>query len=42
MQSKLKQMFAKQADPYAGADLELTRRLGSWFWMVNSLLAVVL
>jgi diguanylate cyclase (GGDEF)-like protein len=35
-------MFAKQADPYAGADLELTRRLGSWFWMVNSLLAVAL
>ena len=35
-------MFAKQADPYAGADLELTRRLGSWFWMVNSLLTIVL
>jgi diguanylate cyclase (GGDEF)-like protein len=42
MRRTLKRMFAKQADPYAGADLELTRRLGSWFWMVNSLLAVVL
>jgi diguanylate cyclase (GGDEF)-like protein len=42
MSSALKKMFAKEADPYAGADLDLTRRLGSWFWMVNSLLAVVL
>jgi diguanylate cyclase (GGDEF)-like protein len=42
MWGAVKQMFAKQADPYAGADLELTRRLGSWFWMVNSLLAVLL
>ncbi len=42
MLSGLKQMFARQADPYAGADLELTRRLGSWFWMVNSLLAILL
>jgi diguanylate cyclase (GGDEF)-like protein len=42
MWRRVKQMFASQADPYAGADLELTRRLGSWFWMVNSLLAIVL
>ncbi len=42
MLSTLKRMFARQAEPYAGADLELTRRLGAWFWMVNSLLAVLL
>ena len=40
--SRIKQLFAKQADPYAGADIELTRRLGGWFWMVNSVLAVAL
>jgi len=42
MWRSLKLMFAKQADPYAGADLNLTRRLGSWFWMVNSVLAIAL
>lgn len=42
MLSSLKALFAPQADPYAGADLELTRRLGGWFWMVNSVLAVAL
>jgi diguanylate cyclase (GGDEF)-like protein len=38
----LKLLFAKQEDPYAGADLDLTRRLGGWFWLVNSVLAVAL
>jgi diguanylate cyclase (GGDEF)-like protein len=42
MLGSLKLLFAKQADPYAGADLSLTKRLGSWFWMVNSVLAVAL
>jgi diguanylate cyclase (GGDEF)-like protein len=42
MLHSLKLLFAKQDDPYAGADLDLTRRLGSWFWMVNSVLAVAL
>jgi diguanylate cyclase (GGDEF)-like protein len=42
MLRSLKLLFAKQADPYAGADLGLTKRLGSWFWMVNSVLAVAL
>jgi diguanylate cyclase (GGDEF)-like protein len=42
MLRSLKLLFAKQADPYAGADLDLTRRLGGWFWMVNSVLAVAL
>ncbi len=42
MLSSLKTLFATQDDPYAGADIELTRRLGGWFWMVNSLLAVAL
>jgi len=37
---RLKTLFAKQADPYAGADLDLTRRLGGVFWLVNSVLAV--
>jgi diguanylate cyclase (GGDEF)-like protein len=38
----IRQLFAKQADPYAGADLGLTRRLGSWFWIVNAMLAIAL
>jgi diguanylate cyclase (GGDEF)-like protein len=38
----LKLLFAKQDDPYAGADINLTRRLGGWFWLVNSVLAVAL
>jgi diguanylate cyclase (GGDEF)-like protein len=42
MAGSLKHLFAKQADPYAGADLDLTRRLGAWFWIVNSVLAVAL
>jgi diguanylate cyclase (GGDEF)-like protein len=42
MLRSLELMFAKQADPYAGADLDLTRRLGGWFWMVNPVLAVTL
>jgi diguanylate cyclase (GGDEF)-like protein len=42
MLHSLKLLFAKQADPYAGADINLTRRLGGWFWMVNSVLAVAL
>ena len=40
--SRIKQFFAKQADPYAGADLGLTQRLGSVFWLVSALLAVAL
>ena len=42
MLRSLKHLFAKQDDPYAGADLDLTRRLGGWFWFVNSALAVAL
>jgi diguanylate cyclase (GGDEF)-like protein len=42
MLHSLKLLFAKQADPYAGADLGLTQRLGGWFWFVNSVLAVAL
>jgi diguanylate cyclase (GGDEF)-like protein len=42
MLHSLKLLFAKQDDPYAGADIDLTRRLGGWFWMVNSALAVAL
>src|SRR5918992_2008329 len=40
--SRLKQLFAKSADPYAGADLGLAQRLGSVFWMVSAVLAVAL
>jgi diguanylate cyclase (GGDEF)-like protein len=42
MLRSLKLLFAKQADPYAGADLGLTKKLGSWFWMVNTFLTVAL
>jgi diguanylate cyclase (GGDEF)-like protein len=42
MLRSLKLLFAKQEDPYAGADLSLARRLGSWFWIVNCLLAIAL
>ena len=42
MLRSLKSIFAKVADPYAGADLDLTRRLGGWFWMVNAVLALAL
>jgi diguanylate cyclase (GGDEF)-like protein len=42
MLRSLKLLLAKQADPYAGADLGLTQRLGGWFWFVNSVLAVAL
>jgi diguanylate cyclase (GGDEF)-like protein len=42
MLRSLKLLFAKQADPYAGADLGLTQWLGGWFWFVNSVLAVAL
>src|SRR5689334_19707760 len=40
MMERRKTLFAKQADPYAGADLDLTRRLGGVLWLVNSLIAV--
>jgi diguanylate cyclase (GGDEF)-like protein len=42
MLRSLKSIFATEADPYAGADLDLTRRLGGWFWMVNAVLALAL
>jgi diguanylate cyclase (GGDEF)-like protein len=42
MLRSLRLLFAKQDDPYAGADLNLARRLGSWFWIVNCLLAIAL
>ena len=42
MLGALRNLFAKQDDPYAGADLALTRRLGGLFWIVSVLLAVVL
>ena len=42
MLRSLKPLLAKQEDPYAGADLGLTRRLGGWFFLVNSALAVAL
>jgi diguanylate cyclase (GGDEF)-like protein len=42
MLRSLKLLFAKQADPYAGADLSLTQRLGSLFWIVNCALAIAL
>ncbi|MGH2981527.1 MAG: hypothetical protein ACRDKV_05755, partial [Solirubrobacterales bacterium] len=38
----LRTLFAKQEDPYAGADLGLTQRLGGAFWLVNCLLAIAL
>ena len=40
--SRIKQFFAKQADPYEGANLDLVHKLAPWFWIVNSLLAVAL
>jgi diguanylate cyclase (GGDEF)-like protein len=40
--NRLKNLFAKQADPYAGADLDLTRRLGGLFWGITALLALAL
>jgi diguanylate cyclase (GGDEF)-like protein len=42
MLRSLKLLFAKQADPYAGADLSLTLRLGGLFWIVNCALAIAL
>jgi diguanylate cyclase (GGDEF)-like protein len=40
--NQLKNLFAKQADPYAGADLNLTRRLGGLFWGLTAVLALAL
>jgi diguanylate cyclase (GGDEF)-like protein len=42
MLRSLKPLVAKQADPYAGADLALTRKLGAWFWIVSIFLVVLL
>jgi diguanylate cyclase (GGDEF)-like protein len=42
MLRSLKLLFAKQDDPYAGADLNLACRLGGMFWLVNGALAVAL
>ena len=39
---QLKILFAKQPDPYAGADIGLARRLGGMFWAVSALLSIAL
>jgi diguanylate cyclase (GGDEF)-like protein len=38
----LRKLFARDDDPYAGADLGLAQRLGSLFWLVSAMLSLTL
>jgi diguanylate cyclase (GGDEF)-like protein len=42
MIARLKQLFAKSADPYAGADIELARRMAAILCVLGALLTLIL
>jgi diguanylate cyclase (GGDEF)-like protein len=40
--NRVRQLFAKQSDPYAGADMPMALRMGSLLWVMGTLLLVAL